>query len=87
MSKVGTTRRAKLGSQDDPMNAPDIKRAILHMHIAAIEAKHPIKILGLLPRGSAAHIFEPDARDFLVEKRPGLGLLGLAEAQLTSPTC
>ena len=34
------------------MNRPDINRSILRMHIAAIEAKHPIKILGLLPRGS-----------------------------------
>ena len=32
------------------MNAPDVNRAILRMHIAAIEAKYPIKILGMLPR-------------------------------------
>jgi hypothetical protein len=64
------------------MNAPDINRSILRMHIAAIEAKHPIKILGLLPRGSAAHIFDEDALDFLAEKRPGLDLLGLSQAQV-----
>ena len=64
------------------MNAPDINRSILRMHIAAIEAKHPIKILGLLPLGSAAHIFEEDALDFLAEKRPGLDLLGLSQAQV-----
>ena len=52
------------------------------MHIAAIEAKHPLKILGLLPRGSAAHILDDDALDFLAEKKPGLDLLGLAEAQV-----
>ena len=40
------------------MNVPDINRSILRMHIAAIEGKHPIKILGLLPRGSAAHVLE-----------------------------
>ncbi|CAN0493273.1 unnamed protein product [Phaeothamnion confervicola] len=60
------------------MNAPDISRSILRMHIAAIEAKHPIKILGLLPRGSVGHVFEDDALDFLAEKRPGLSLLGLS---------
>jgi predicted nucleotidyltransferase len=64
------------------MNAPDINRSILRMHIAAIEAKHPIKILGLLPRGSAAHIFDDNALDFLAEKRPGLDLLGLSEAEV-----
>jgi predicted nucleotidyltransferase len=63
------------------MNAPDINRSILRMHIAAIEAKYPIKIVGLLPRGSAAHVFDENALDFLAEKRPGLSLLGLAEAQ------
>ncbi|MPZ55740.1 MAG: hypothetical protein GEU91_04420 [Rhizobiales bacterium] len=64
------------------MNAPDINRSILRMHVAAIEAKHPIKILGLLPRGSAAHVFEENALDFLAVKRPGLDLLGLAQAQV-----
>ena len=64
------------------MNAPDVNRSILRMHIAAIEAKHPLKILGLLPRGSAAHIFDDDALDFLAEKRPGLDLLGLSQAQV-----
>ena len=64
------------------MNAPDVNRSILRMHIAAIEAKHPLKILGLLPRGSAAHIFDDNALDFLAEKRPGLDLLGLSQAQV-----
>jgi hypothetical protein len=52
------------------------------MHVAATESKYPIKILGLLPRGSAAHVFEGDALDFLAEKRPGLSLLGLCEAEV-----
>ena len=52
------------------MNAPDINRSILRMHIAAIEAKLPIKILGLLPRGSVGHVFEDNALEFLAEKRP-----------------
>ena len=63
------------------MNAPDINRSILRMHIAAIEDKYPIKIVGLLPRGSAAHVFDDDAVDFLAEKRPGLSLLGLVGAE------
>jgi hypothetical protein len=65
------------------MNAPDINRSILRMHIAAIEAKYPIKIVGLLPRGSAAHVFDDDALDFLAEKRPGLSLLGLSGAEVS----
>jgi predicted nucleotidyltransferase len=64
------------------MNRPDINRSILRMHIAAIEAKHPIKIIGLLPRGSAGHVFDDNALDFLAEKRPGLDLWGLAGAEV-----
>jgi predicted nucleotidyltransferase len=64
------------------MNRPDINRSILRMHIAAIEAKYPIKVLGLLPRGSVGHVFEDNALDFLAEKRPGLDLLGLAGAEV-----
>jgi hypothetical protein len=63
------------------MNVPDINRSILRMHIAAIEAQYPIKIIGLLPRGSAGHIFDDNALDFLAEKRLGLTLLGLAGAE------
>jgi predicted nucleotidyltransferase len=63
------------------MNVLDINRSILRMHIATIEAKHPIKILGLLPRGSVGHVFEDNALDFLAEKRPGLDLLGLVMAE------
>jgi len=64
------------------MNIPVVHRAILKRHVATIEAKHPIKVLGLLRRGSAAHVFEEDALDFLAEKRPGLDLLGLCEAEV-----
>ncbi len=64
------------------MNRPDINRSILRMHIAAIEAKHPIKIIGLLPRGSVGHVFDDNALDFLAEKQPGLDLLGLARAEV-----
>jgi predicted nucleotidyltransferase len=63
------------------MNRPDINRSILRMHIATIEAKYPIKIVGLLPRGSVGHVFEDNALDFLAEKRPGLDLLELVKAE------
>jgi hypothetical protein len=64
------------------MNAPDINRSILRMHIASIEAKYPIKIIGLLPRGSVGHVFEDNALDFLAEKRPGLSLFELSGAEI-----
>lgn len=64
------------------MNAPDINRSILRMHVAAIEAKYPIKIAGLLPRGSVGHVFDDNAIEFLAEKRPGLSLLDLAGAEV-----
>ena len=63
------------------MNAPVLPRSILKHHVATIEARHPIKILGLLPRGSAGHVFDDDALDFLAEKREGLDLFGLAGAE------
>jgi hypothetical protein len=59
-----------------------INRAILRTHVAAVEAQHPIKILGLLPRGSVGHVFEDDALDLLAEKKPGLSLLGLCGAEV-----
>jgi predicted nucleotidyltransferase len=64
------------------MNIPVVHRPTLKRHVQAIEVKHPITILGLLPRGSAAHVFDADALDFLAEKRPGLDLLGLCEAEV-----
>jgi hypothetical protein len=64
------------------MNAPDINRSILRMHVAAVEAKHPIKIIGLLPRGSVGHVFEDNALDFLAEKQTGLSLFELAACEI-----
>ena len=64
------------------MNAPDINRSILRMHIAAIEQKFPLKIIGLLPSGSAGHVVDPNGVHFLAEKRPGLSLLDLASAEI-----
>jgi predicted nucleotidyltransferase len=64
------------------MNAPDINRSILRMHVAAMEDKHPIKILGLLPRGSVGHMYDVEgAVEFLAEKKPGLSILGLCGAE------
>jgi predicted nucleotidyltransferase len=63
------------------MNVPIINRSILRMHVAAIETRHPIKIVGLLPRGSAAHVSDDNALDLLAEKKPGLSLLGLCEVE------
>jgi len=54
----------------------------LRMHVAAIEAKYPLKIVGLLPRGSVGHVFDDNGIEFLAEKRPGLSLLDLAGAEV-----
>ena len=64
------------------MNKPVIDRSALRRHVSAVEEAYPLRILGLLPRGSAAHVFSPDAVDFLAEKREGLDLLGLSEAEV-----
>src|SRR5262249_39639655 len=63
------------------MNVPIINRSILRMHVAAVEAKHPLRIMGVLPRGSAGHIFADEALEFLAERKPGLSLLGLCGAE------
>jgi hypothetical protein len=64
------------------MNAPDINRSILRMHVAAIEAKHPIKILGILPPGSVGHMYDQDgALELLAEKTGPISLIGLAGAE------
>ncbi|MFD2184611.1 hypothetical protein [Rhodoplanes azumiensis] len=64
------------------MNAPDINRSILRMHVAAIEQRFPLKFVGLLPQGSAGHVQSEDSLAFLAEKRPGLSLLDLAQAEV-----
>lgn len=63
------------------MNAPVPHRALVRLHIATIESRHRITIIGLLPRGSAGHVFDENALDFLAEKRDGLSLFGLAAAE------
>jgi predicted nucleotidyltransferase len=66
------------------MNAPDINRNILKRHVQAVEAALPIHILGLLPRGSVGHVEPSDAHalEFLAEKREGLSLFDLAQAEI-----
>jgi hypothetical protein len=50
------------------------------MHVAAIEAKYPMKILGMLSCGSVGHVFEDNALDFLAEKKTGLTYFELSAA-------
>ncbi len=64
------------------MNAPVIPRAILRHHVATIEARYPIKVLGQLPRDSAAYVEGENRMVFLTEKRPGLNLLTFCDAQV-----
>ncbi len=64
------------------MNAPLVPRAILRHHVSTIEAKHPLRILGLLPAGSIGHVKDQDALEFLAEKQPGLDLFGFAQAEV-----
>lgn len=63
------------------MNAPDAYRSILRHHVATIKAKYPLRIVGVLPRGSAAHVFGDDALSLLGEKRTGLSLFEIAGAE------
>ena len=64
------------------MNAPDAYRSILRHHVATIEAKYPLKIVGLLPKGSTPHVFGEDVLSLLGDKRPGLSLFGIAGAEI-----
>jgi hypothetical protein len=63
------------------MNVSIINRSILRIHVAAVEAQHRLRIMGVLPRGSAGHVFGDEALDFLAEKKLGLSLLGLCDAE------
>ena len=65
------------------MNAPDINRSILRMHIAAIEAEVSDQDhRAAAARKRRARLRADIALDFLAEKRPGLDLLGLASAEV-----
>lgn len=64
------------------MNAPVIPRSILRPHAATIEARFPLKVLGLLPAGSAGHVGNSDGLAFLAEKRETFSLLDLCDAEI-----
>jgi hypothetical protein len=64
------------------MNVQQIDRGKFLAHLHAVEEEFPLRFVGMLPRGTAAHVFEDDAIDLLAEKREGLSLLGLCEAEV-----
>jgi predicted nucleotidyltransferase len=64
------------------MNVHHIDRSALHAHLRAVEGEFPLHFVGLLPRGTAAHVFGDDAVDLLAEKLPGLSLTSLTGAEI-----
>lgn len=64
------------------MNVQQIDRRALLAHLRATEDKFPVRFVGLLPRGTAAHVFGDDAVDLLAEKLPGLSLTSLTGAEI-----
>jgi predicted nucleotidyltransferase len=64
------------------MNVQHIDRQKLLDHLRAVESRFPLRFVGFLPRGTAAHVFGEDAVDLLAEKLPGLSLTSLTGAEL-----
>jgi predicted nucleotidyltransferase len=64
------------------MNVQQTNRERFLDHLRAVEEKFPLHFVGLLPRGTAAHVSDDEAIDLLAEKRPGLSLTGLTGAEL-----
>jgi hypothetical protein len=64
------------------MNVQRTNRERFLDHLRAVEEKFPLHFVGLLPRGTAAHVTDDEAIDLLAEKRPGLSLTGLTGAEL-----
>lgn len=64
------------------MNAPDTYRQILRQHVAAVEAKYPLRIVGILPSGSTPHVFGDNPLSLLADKKEGLSLFGIAGAEI-----
>ena len=64
------------------MNIQRIDRRSLLDQLHAVESRIPLRFLGLLPRGTAAHVFGDEAVDLLAEKLPGLSLTGLTAAEI-----
>jgi len=61
---------------------PRLDREELAKQLKLTEEKFPLHFTGILPRGTAAHVFDLDALDLLAEKRNGLSLLDLAGAEI-----
>ena len=59
-----------------------IDRRKLLGHLRVVERQFPLRFIGLLPRGTAAHVFGDDAIDLLAEKLPGLSLTSLTGAEI-----
>jgi predicted nucleotidyltransferase len=64
------------------MNVHQIDRKRLLGELHAVEQNFPLRFLGLLPRGTAVHVFGDDAVDLLAEKLPGLSLTSLTGAEI-----
>jgi hypothetical protein len=64
------------------MNVQQIDRKKFLDHLRAVEERFPLHFLGLLPRGTAAHVTEDEAIDLLAEKLSGLSLTSLTGAEL-----
>ena len=64
------------------MNVQPIDRHKLLSDLHAVEETYPLRFVGLLARGSAPHVLDDDAYDFLAEKQEGLSLLSLTGAEL-----
>jgi predicted nucleotidyltransferase len=73
---------AEVRHEHSTMNIQQVDRKKLLDNLHAVESKFPVRFLGLLPRGTAAHVFEHDAIDLLAEKLPGLSLTGLTGAEI-----
>jgi hypothetical protein len=63
------------------MNIQQTDRRMFLDHLRAVEHKFPLHFLGVLPRGTAAHVFAENAIDLLAERRDGLSLLSLVGAE------
>jgi hypothetical protein len=68
------------------MNVHQIDRKKLLRELHAVQEKFPLRFLGLLPRGTAVHVFGDDAVDLLAEKLPGLSLTSLTGAEIDLST-
>jgi hypothetical protein len=73
---------APVTDQESAVNVQQIDRQKLIGHLRAVEARFPVRFLGLLPRGAAVHVTGDDAVDLLAEKLPGLSLTGLTGAEI-----